>query len=1224
MNPDPSAKKVFISYRRDTGAVLARLFEAVLDREGYLPFLDVNSTSGGHFDRKLLQEIESARHFLLICTGDALHRIRLEQGEDWVRQEIAHALKHSKNIIGVRGFDKDGHLTAWPGRKDLPDEIFHLATFNALSFSHEHWEDTKKRLLDRLQVTAEQIEEMHGRPEAETSAQTKEERRRSADAHERSGQEADAADDTHNAKDHFTKAMVVWRRLAEDFPSYENYDAHARCCERLARVELKVEAYDNALSYAVDSRRVRDGIAADRCTLEQCKSIVTVHLLIVHIHRVRGNERDERNALGVAADHSCKNLDRAETSDDFRILSEPLQKLSDADWESELKDESLETSNELLEHQSRFLARCNTTEAIRDRCSLLDLVARRERAHGAWKQCLAHIEDSIELRRSLAHGDDTGAARGDLCQVLELASEIEQAHLPMQKALERLFESLAIRRSIAESAPATQTIRALGSTLALLARAGACAQNWDANDDRFPDTLDAWCRLVLSGRANSAAEIRDLLTIASTIHLEFEQIIKLLAATTPGGPSNAALARLSTGFVELAACRDELKSTLEDTELKPNRNFPITKSQFKLGLNCIQKLRHARAGLPQNQSGNDVLRMLSEGGAAVEALQRAIEPGAYTGGIGPDAAAESMRHVLLALQTVRDGAPRVSLYEVTIMIDGFLARIDLLRVMPDRLELVELKAKTKPVEGMFTRRGGIRSAWLPYMQDIGFQHELLRQWVAKHHEELGTRADLRIDTRVLLVDSSGSADAADILSPENFRTSYWTGSSGMRRTTVEYVGKTPPTSTALLCELSVDAELEAMHRCAGSSVEEFQNRGIAECMSVMRAIVDTDTWPSPTGSLGRSCRQCEYRVDSPERSGFARCWGMSSFSTDHVAELVRVSDSQFVDAITAGGREASIADLPEAVVRDTQLRQWRAVISKRPVVDQAFAADPIACMVSGQWDGPIWFLDFETSAYPIPGRIGGHPYEHVPFQFEGHSLPSPTASLQDRTRLDGFLDLEATDPRRDFIDQLRTQFTGDGPIFHWHIFERIVLNRLRASITAEPPTEGDTERVAFIDSLVGVSGGGGGRLVDLMPIAQQAFYHPNLRGSYSIKRVVPIAWAQPAIRAAFIQGHGVAGDPDWCSGDTDPYDGLPAPSHDLLEELGGETLVRTAMEGDGGDGVIHNGGMAMLAYHYARTFEGAGHPELRAQLRRYCGLDSAAMVMVYGLMRDVVGGWNRD
>ena len=52
--------------------------------------------------------------------------------------------------------------------------------------------------------------------------------------------------------------------------------------------------------------------------------------------------------------------------------------------------------------------------------------------------------------------------------------------------------------------------------------------------------------------------------------------------------------------------------------------------------------------------------------------------------------------------------------------------------------------------------------------------------------------------------------------------------------------------------------------------------------------------------------------------------------------------------------------------------------------------------------------------------------------------------------------------------------------------------------------------------------------------------------------------------------------------------------------------------------------MAMLAYHYARTFEGAGHPELRAQLRRYCGLDSAAMVMVYGLMRDVVGGWNRD
>ena len=64
---------------------------------------------------------------------------------------------------------------------------------------------------------------------------------------------------------------------------------------------------------------------------------------------------------------------------------------------------------------------------------------------------------------------------------------------------------------------------------------------------------------------------------------------------------------------------------------------------------------------------------------------------------------------------------------------------------------------------------------------------------------------------------------------------------------------------------------------------------------------------------------------------------------------------------------------------------------------------------------------------------------------------------------------------------------------------------------------------------------------------------------------------------------------------------------------------------DDDDGAsIRNGGMAMLAYHYARMFDGAQHPEIQAQLRRYCRLDSAAMVMVYGLMRDVVGSWGRE
>ena len=61
---------------------------------------------------------------------------------------------------------------------------------------------------------------------------------------------------------------------------------------------------------------------------------------------------------------------------------------------------------------------------------------------------------------------------------------------------------------------------------------------------------------------------------------------------------------------------------------------PLTKSQFKLGLDCLQKLRHYRDGLPSTLEDNSLLRLLAEGGGAVEALQRAVEPPAWVGADG--------------------------------------------------------------------------------------------------------------------------------------------------------------------------------------------------------------------------------------------------------------------------------------------------------------------------------------------------------------------------------------------------------------------------------------------------------------------------------------------------------------------------------------------------------------------------------------------------------------
>lgn len=85
------------------------------------------------------------------------------------------------------------------------------------------------------------------------------------------------------------------------------------------------------------------------------------------------------------------------------------------------------------------------------------------------------------------------------------------------------------------------------------------------------------------------------------------------------------------------------------------------------------------------------------------------------------------------------------------------------------------------------------------------------------------------------------------------------------------------------------------------------------------------------------------------------------------------------------------------------------------------------------------------------------------------------------------------------------------------------------------------------------------------------------------------------------------------------------PPRSILEAVGGIETYRTLIESeeDEGPGALRNGGMAMLAYHYVRMFGGADDPAIVSQFRQYCRLDSAAMMMVYALMRDQLSAWSK-
>lgn len=142
---------IFISYRRRSDAhPAARLrseLERLLSRDRI--FMDVrNIPPGAVFDEKLREELSKCSALLAVIGPgwlDAAARRRLDDPDDWVRVEIATALKRNIQVVPVLLDD-----VSMPQPEILPDDLRPLARRNAFSVRHESFESDVESLLRKL------------------------------------------------------------------------------------------------------------------------------------------------------------------------------------------------------------------------------------------------------------------------------------------------------------------------------------------------------------------------------------------------------------------------------------------------------------------------------------------------------------------------------------------------------------------------------------------------------------------------------------------------------------------------------------------------------------------------------------------------------------------------------------------------------------------------------------------------------------------------------------------------------------------------------------------------------------------------------------------------------------------------------------------------------------------------------------------------------------------
>lgn len=101
----------------------ANLVAQRLKNAGFRVFIDTDEMHSGKFDKQLYSRIENCKDFVLILCPEALDRCHDEN--DWVRNEILHAIKCKKNIIPLlfQGFE-------WPDK--MPEGMQDLNMYQSL------------------------------------------------------------------------------------------------------------------------------------------------------------------------------------------------------------------------------------------------------------------------------------------------------------------------------------------------------------------------------------------------------------------------------------------------------------------------------------------------------------------------------------------------------------------------------------------------------------------------------------------------------------------------------------------------------------------------------------------------------------------------------------------------------------------------------------------------------------------------------------------------------------------------------------------------------------------------------------------------------------------------------------------------------------------------------------------------------------------------------------
>jgi hypothetical protein len=661
----------------------------------------------------------------------------------------------------------------------------------------------------------------------------------------------------------------------------------------------------------------------------------------------------------------------------------------------------------------------------------------------------------------------------------------------------------------------------------------------------------------------------------------------------------------------------------------------LSKSRFKQGLECPNKLYFSNNKQVFHNVKNEdpFLQALASGGFQVEEYARLQYPGGIL--IEDPVDFENYDYQYLADQTSKLlKQENVVIYEAAFYINDLFIRTDILVKKGNHIQLIEVKAKSLDPSEHYNFVGKskkIVSSWKPYLFDLAFQIYVMQLCLPSY----------KITPYLCLVDKTKSATVDGL--NQFFRIEKFPNSrTGVRKTfkQVSQLGEN------ILHQENLSEVVSKIHN---GDYTYYNNLNFQEAVKLLSEIRMQNYYPNWPAQFS-TCKKCEFKKDDSEdgkkkQSGFEYCfkkqyqWTDQDFKKSTIFNVWDLKDSKLMEQGLLFKSQLTPEDIKykEATGKLSRTeRQWLQIVKERDKDTSEFIDIDGLRAEMESWVYPYHFIDFETSTTPLPFHEGRKPYEQIAFQFS-HHIYHENGLIEHANE---FINITPGEfPNFIFSQHLLDALIHDeGTIFKYSTHENTILNAIRDQLKSSD-YEFKDELVSFIETIshpkdkhpdpwevpTRLSGNGSRDMVDLCAIIKKYYYNPHTMGSNSIKHLLPAVLKSSefiqskyskSIEKIRITSKNFTPNHVWLQYDNgkiiNPYKLLPP----LYENMTQDQINDTLSELDN----IADGGAALIAYGKIQYTDMTKQErvEISKSLKRYCELDTLAMVMIFEHLKTLI------